>query len=111
MLIEQPSAPQLANPGELRHSAPLFAALGERSRLRLVIQLAALGEQSIAQLAARSALTRQAIRKHLAILEAAGLVKGTAAGRERRYQLESPQLALAMSCLDQICRHASNASR
>src|SRR6266705_1846409 len=76
----------------LRGSASLFAALGDETRLRLVARLSAGGPLSIAGLTAGSSVTRQAITKHLLILEDAGLVRGSRHGRESRWELEPQQL-------------------
>lgn len=63
-------------------SAPIFAALGDETRLRLVARLCAGGPQSIARLTAVSEVTRQAVTKHLLVLADAGLVRGVRQGRE-----------------------------
>ena len=66
----------------LKASAPLFAALGDQTRLALVVRLCAQGPQSIAKLTAGSDVTRQAVTKHLLVLADAGLVRGERDGRE-----------------------------
>ncbi len=63
--------------------APVFFALGDRTRLRLVAVLCAGGAFSIAQLTANTQITRQAVTKHLQVLADAGLVKDLKIGRER----------------------------
>jgi DNA-binding transcriptional ArsR family regulator len=66
-----------------RHShAPVFAALGDETRLNLVAKLSKGESYSISQLTAGSRLTRQAVRKHLRVLEGVGLVCGVRRGRE-----------------------------
>ena len=67
--------------------AALFAALGDETRLALVGILADGVPQSISRLAERSPLTRQAVTKHLAILEAANLVATSRRGREKLHYL------------------------
>ena len=57
-----------------RHRAPVFAALGDETRLALVAKLSGGRPRSISQLTAGSHLTRQAITKHLRVLESAGVV-------------------------------------
>jgi DNA-binding transcriptional ArsR family regulator len=89
-------------PAQLEDSAPVFAALGDETRLRLVAQLCANGPLSIARLHDGSALTRQAITKHLEVLAEAGLVHGTRHGRERIWQLETVRFEKAQRYLDQI---------
>lgn len=67
----------------LTGSAPIFAALGDPTRLRLVSRLSAGEALSITALAAGAPVTRQAITKHLQVLEDAGLIDGVRHGRER----------------------------
>ena len=74
-------------------SAALFAALGDETRLALVARLCSGGPQSIARLTTGSAVTRQAITKHLRVMEEAGLVRSTHHGRESIWQLEQKRLA------------------
>jgi DNA-binding transcriptional ArsR family regulator len=65
--------------------ASLFAALGDETRLALVGKLADGAPRSIARLAEGSSLTRQAITKHLRVLEGAGIIRATRAGRESQF--------------------------
>ncbi|MCW5802080.1 MAG: helix-turn-helix transcriptional regulator [Deltaproteobacteria bacterium] len=88
----------------LRRSAPVFAALGDETRLRLLAKLSSGGPLSITQLAAGEAVTRQAITKHLAVLAAAGLVRDARTGRERRWELDTAPLGTARSCLDLVAQ-------
>ncbi len=90
---------------ELPSPAPIFAALGDRTRLHLVARLCAGEPQSITQLAAGSQVTRQAITKHLHVLEGAGLVQGFRQGREQLWELKPEQLLAARRHLDLISRH------
>jgi DNA-binding transcriptional ArsR family regulator len=83
----------------LDHLAPLFAALGDDTRLRLIAALCAGGATSITQLTAGTAHTRQAVTKHLAVLSAAGLVRGSKSGRERLWQFEPEALERARETL------------
>ena len=83
-------------------AAPVFAALGEATRLTLVARLCAEGPLSIARLSEGTAVTRQAITKHLLTLERAGVVQGMRSGRERIWELETKRLEKARRCLDQI---------
>jgi DNA-binding transcriptional ArsR family regulator len=69
-----------------RTQASVFAALGDETRLGLVSKLAAGQAYSISQLAKGSKLTRQAIRKHLGVLEAVGMVQSVRTGRENRFE-------------------------
>jgi len=70
--------------------ARAFAALGDGTRLALVAKLADGETHSIAQLTTGSHLTRQAITKHLRVLQDVGLVRCTRAGRETRFEF-NPQ--------------------
>jgi DNA-binding transcriptional ArsR family regulator len=72
--------------GRRRTHASVFAALGDETRLALVAKLAAGQAYSISQLAKGSKLTRQAIRKHLGVLEAVGMVQSVRTGREHRFE-------------------------
>lgn len=88
----------------VRDAAPIFAALGDETRLRLLVRLSSGGPGSIARLSAKSAVSRQAITKHLKVLSGAGLVRGKRRGREQIWQLEPKRLADAHAYLDQISR-------
>jgi DNA-binding transcriptional ArsR family regulator len=70
--------------------------------LRIVSRLVASGPLSITQLAEGEPITRQAITKHLEALENVGLVSGSKRGRERLWQLDPAQIALARRFLDGI---------
>jgi DNA-binding transcriptional ArsR family regulator len=96
--MSRPSG-KLAEPAE---AAPLFAALGDRTRLALVARLSAGGPSSIAALSAGSPVTRQAITKHLTVLAEAGLVRDFRRGRERIWELDPERLAEAGTYLDEI---------
>lgn len=89
---------------QLERSAPLFAALGDSTRLEVVARLCDEGPLSISKLTDGTDVTRQAITKHLRVLEAVGLVKGGREGRENVYQLEPRRLAEANRLLDVISR-------
>lgn len=84
--------------------APVFAALGDETRLRIVTRLCAGGPLSIARLTDGTKVTRQAVTKHLRVLAGAGLVRGIRQGRERVWELEPEQLADARRYLDVISR-------
>jgi DNA-binding transcriptional ArsR family regulator len=68
--------------------ALLFAALGHQTRLSLVAKLSKGRPQSISQLAEGSGLTRQAVTKHLRVLESVGVVRSAYTGRENRFELD-----------------------
>jgi DNA-binding transcriptional ArsR family regulator len=75
--------------------ALVFAAMGDKTRLALVARLSSGQPASIARLTSGSRLTRQAITKHLRVLEHAGIVRSVRCGRESLYQL-APQPFEAM---------------
>ena len=85
-----------------RSSASVFAALGDQTRLGLVSRLGDRGPQSIVQLSAGFPITRQAITKHLRVMESAGLVRSTPQGREIVWELEKKPLAEARRHLETI---------
>ncbi len=83
---------------------PLFAAIGDETRLSLLLQLGAGSLCSITQLSEGRPQTRQAIRKHLQILESVSLVRGVRQGRENLFQLEPKTLEAATQSLEAIAR-------
>ena len=94
---------------EFRSTAPVFAALGDENRLRLMARLSGGEPLSITQLATGAAVTRQAITKHLHVLAAARLVTGYRRGRQQFWQLNPRQLQDARRCLDLIGRQWDHA--
>jgi len=112
-------SPRLSTPSKnapfkksaLRNSAPIFAALGDETRLRLIAVLCAGEAMSIAQLTSGTAITRQAVTKHLHVLAEAGLAHDIKVGRERLWEFEPTQLEEARHSLDMIAQqwdHALN---
>ncbi len=99
-------APKSALPAsgaaKMRKAAPIFAALGDETRIRIIAVLCAGGALSITQLTAGSDITRQAVTKHLQVLADAGLVRDVKVGRERRWEFEPTQLEAAQRALDAI---------
>lgn len=87
---------------KVRDPAPVFAALGDRTRLRLLARLSAGQPCSIAALSSGVGLTRQAVTKHLHVLEGAGLVSSLKVGRESRFQYRPEALAEARDWIDQV---------
>jgi len=88
---------------------PLFAALGDAIRLRLVVRLCEQGSASISGLTAGTGVTRQAITKHLRIMQDSGLVRSTRRGRERLWQLNRQRLQDARRHLDLISKQWDDA--
>ncbi len=93
------SSRALARP---KGSAPVFAALGDKTRLRLVSRLCDGGPMSITRLTAGSNVTRQAITKHLLMMEEAGLVRSARHGRESVWRLDQRRLEDARHYLELI---------
>ncbi len=92
-----------------RDAAPLFAALGDETRLRLLGRLCARGPGSIAQLSEKADVSRQAVTKHLEVLSGAGLVRSRWRGRERIWELEPERLDDAHAYLGEISRQWDDA--
>jgi DNA-binding transcriptional ArsR family regulator len=91
-----------AKRGAVKESAPIFAALGDETRIDLIVRLCAGGPMSIARLTEGSNVTRQAITKHLRVLEEVGLVESVRRGRERIWKLEPEPLDEARRSLEKI---------
>jgi DNA-binding transcriptional ArsR family regulator len=85
-------------------AAALFAALGDETRLRLVRRLSHDGPMSMVRLTAGATVTRQAIAKHLRVMQAAGLVRSTRLGRESVWRLEQRRLQGTQHYLDTISK-------
>ena len=93
---------------ELKSAIPVFAALGDETRLALVSRLAQGDPLSITALTSGADMTRQAVTKHLHVLAEAGLVKGTKSGREQVWALKLARLQKAQQALDRIGRQWEN---
>jgi DNA-binding transcriptional ArsR family regulator len=87
---------------EFEKTAPIFGALADENRLRLVSRLSADGPLSIARLTEGGSVTRQAITKHLQVLAHVGLARHSRLGRESVWELEPKPLDAARDCLDGI---------
>src|SRR5438105_3884972 len=82
--------------------APVFAALGDPTRLRMLQRLSREGPQNITSLAATVDISHQAVSKHLRVLEKAQLVSSIRAGRDRMWSVESDHMAELHAFLDHI---------
>jgi DNA-binding transcriptional ArsR family regulator len=93
-----------ANAGVRRvaEAAPVFAALGDETRLQLLSRLCQEGPLSIARLSEGAPITRQAITKHLDTLESSGLLETKRQGRERVYQFAPARLQAARRYLELV---------
>jgi DNA-binding transcriptional ArsR family regulator len=85
-----------------RDAAPVFAALGDRTRLSLLERLSDGRSRSIASLSTDIDLTRQAVTKHLHVLERAGLVNSVRAGRESRFAYQPDAVMQAQAYLETV---------
>jgi DNA-binding transcriptional ArsR family regulator len=86
----------------IQAAAPVFAALGDETRLRLVSRLCTHGPQPIVRLTEGADVSRQAIAKHLRVLEDAGVVRGKREGRESLWEIEPRRLEDARRSIDLI---------
>ena len=91
--------------------APVFAALGDVTRLSLLRTLSDGERRSIASLSAGTRLTRQAVTKHLHVLEQAGLVGSSRHGRERSFVFRPQRVVAARTYLDEVSAHWDDALR
>ncbi|WP_069161029.1 ArsR/SmtB family transcription factor [Nocardia altamirensis] len=80
----------------------LWSAIGDPTRRRMLDLLLADGEGTATTLSERLPVTRQAVARHLSVLDRVGLVHGTPAGRERRYRIDDAQLARAVAQLNAV---------
>jgi DNA-binding transcriptional ArsR family regulator len=85
-----------------QNRASVFAALGDETRLSLIGKLSSGPPQSISRLAEGSSLTRQAITKHLRVLEGAGIVLSIRSGRESLFTFQPEPLRDLQSYLDRV---------
>ena len=82
--------------------APIFAALGDETRLSLIARLSRASGQSISQLAKGTKLTRQAVTKHLQILQRVGLVRSVRKGRETLFEFDATPIETMTQYLDLV---------
>jgi ArsR family transcriptional regulator, cadmium/lead-responsive transcriptional repressor len=80
----------------------LWSAVGDPTRRRMLDLLLADGDGTATTLSDQLPVSRQAVAKHLAVLERIGLVHMTPAGRERRYEVDEAQLARAVAQLTAV---------
>jgi predicted transcriptional regulator len=80
----------------------LWSAVGDPTRRRLLDLLLAEGGGSATTLSQRLPVTRQAVAKHLGVLDRVGLVRAAPSGRERRYEVDEAQLARAVAQLSSV---------
>lgn len=92
------------SPARVREAAPLFAALGDTTRLGLLVSLCSSGPLSVTRLSSKFAVSRQALAKHLDVLSQAGLVRSSRQGRERIWAFEPKRLDDAHQHLERLSR-------
>jgi predicted transcriptional regulator len=80
----------------------LWSAVGDPTRRRLLDLLLADGGGTSTTLSEHLPVTRQAVAKHLGVLDRVGLVHGNPSGRERRYEVDEAQLARAVAQLSSV---------
>jgi DNA-binding transcriptional ArsR family regulator len=80
----------------------LWSAIGDPNRRRMLDLLLREGSGTATSLSERLPVTRQAVAKHLAVLDRVGLVHARAAGRERHYRVDEAQLARAAAQLEEV---------
>tara|TARA_R110002049_G_scaffold4601_5_gene32206 strand:+ start:290027 stop:290365 length:339 start_codon:yes stop_codon:yes gene_type:complete len=88
----------------LQKNAPLFAALGDKTRLSLLVKLGEGQLHSVTSLAKGASLSRQAIRKHLSVLEDVGMVHGVKQGREHLFRYDPKPIEELRLSLAEISR-------
>ncbi|MGH6737142.1 MAG: ArsR/SmtB family transcription factor [Methyloceanibacter sp.] len=96
-------------PRDAKVHASIFAALGDPTRLAMLAKLADGAPQSISRLAEGTHLTRQAVTKHLRVLENAGVVRSTRVGRESQFALDPKPLGDIRAYLDTVSRQWDDA--
>ena len=95
--------------GVLRARASVFAALGDETRLSMLVKLTSGQPQSISRLTVGTKLTRQAVTKHLRVLEGAGVVRCVRIGRESRFELETQPIDDVREYLGSVCKQWDSA--
>ncbi|MFI5954921.1 ArsR/SmtB family transcription factor [Cryptosporangium sp. NPDC051539] len=80
----------------------LWSAIGDPTRRRMLDLLLAEDGGTATTLSRQLPVTRQAVAKHLTVLDAVGLVRMTSAGRERRYEIDQAQFARAVAQLTAV---------
>ncbi len=93
----------------LKLHASVFAALGDETRLSVLARLSRGEPQSIARLTVGTKLTRQAVTKHLRVLEGAGVVRSVRVGRESRFELDPQPIDEVRQYLDEVSRQWDDA--
>jgi len=80
----------------------LWSAIGDPTRRRMLDLLLIEGDGTATTLGRQLPVTRQAVAKHLGVLDRVGLVRATSSGREKRYRVDDAQLARAVAQLSAV---------
>jgi len=80
----------------------LWSAIGDPTRRRMLDLLLVSGEGTATTLGEQLPVSRQAVAKHLVVLDRAGIVSATPVGREKRYRVDDVQLARAVAQLASV---------
>ena len=96
-------------PYSARARAAVFAALGDETRLSLLAKLCDGQRYSIAELTEGTKLTRQAVTKHLRVLEQVRIVHGTREGRESLFQFDPQPVIEMKEYLELVSKQWDNA--
>jgi DNA-binding transcriptional ArsR family regulator len=91
-----------AQEARLRTTVPIFAALGDPIRLAMVSRLCAVGPLPTIRLKQATSVSRQAVTKHLHMLEHAGIVTSERIGRDRLWRIQTRRLTEVRRYLDKI---------
>jgi DNA-binding transcriptional ArsR family regulator len=89
--------------------APIFAALGDETRLALIAKLSQGEPHSIAELTEGTDLTRQAVTKHLRVLEGARIVRSVRSGRASLFQLDPTPIRAVREYADVVSQQWDDA--
>jgi len=98
-----------SRPNALRMHASVFAALGDETRLSVLVKLCSGKPQSISRLTVGTNLTRQAVTKHLHVLADAGVVRSVRSGRESRFALEPKAIDDVRDYLERVSKQWDHA--
>jgi DNA-binding transcriptional ArsR family regulator len=93
-----------SRPAALKARASVFAALGDETRLSVLVKLTNGKPQSISRLTVGTNLTRQAVTKHLRVLQGVGVVRCVRVGRESQFELETKPI-------DDVREYLANVSK
>jgi DNA-binding transcriptional ArsR family regulator len=103
------SAKRRSQASALRSRATVFAALGDATRLSVLVRLSSGRRESISRLTAGTRMSRQAVTKHLRVLARAGVVRSVRVGRESLFELEPRPIEEVRKYLDEVSRQWDDA--